>query len=369
MKKRFFILCLFLIFTYTNTYVYADGIDDAFDAERKNQINESFENAEIDLNPIEIIEKLNSGDFNIEYENIFQYLKIKLTETFKDDFSFLINIFLLVIISSLVESLQSAFKNDKTVNLVVTGIVVLSTINLTYSVAEFCTQMIDRLIMFINSLIPTLMSFLASSGKIGTSGILNPIMLGVSSVISLVIKSFVIPLGIIGLCLRLTGDITDKKHLNNFGNQIYKLLKIFLGLIFSIYVSIISIVGVSAPKIDEITLKTTKYAVGNFIPYVGGMLADSVDLILNCSSVVKNSVGIAGLIGIVSIVAVPCIRMTVKLILINILSFTVSPVAGKSILNSINNISSYLGILLSMMVVVSVMYILSVTVIIFIGGA
>ena len=119
----------------------------------------------------------------------------------------------------------------------------------------------------------------------------------------------------------------------------------------------------------KITLKTTKYAVGSFIPYVGGMLADSVDLILACSTVVKNSVGIAGLAGIISIVAVPCIKIVVKVIIINILSVTVSPVAGKAVVSSINNVSAYLGILLGMLVVVSIMYILSITVIIFVGGA
>ncbi len=367
MKKIFFIILVLL--SVCCVQAYADGVDSVLDSEARNSIQKIFDNAEIEFNALDVIDKLNSGDFTVEFDSIIKYFKINVTKIFKGDLVFITHIFILVMLSALIENMYTTIKSDRTVNLVVTGIVVLSLINLTYDVAEFSIQMIDRLIMFINSLIPTLMTFLATSGKIGTSGVLNPIMIGVSSVISLIIKSFVIPMSIIGLVLKLTGDVTEKKYLVNFGNQLYKLLKWTLGLVFTIYVGIISIVGVAAPKVDEITLKTTKYAVGSFIPYVGGMLADSVDLILACSTVVKNSVGIAGLAGIISIVAVPCIKIVVKVIIINILSVTVSPVAGKAVVSSINNVSAYLGILLGMLVVVSIMYILSITVIIFVGGA
>lgn len=367
MRKIILMILLFLILI--SGQVCADGVDSVLDKETRNNIKNTFENAGVEFDALDIIDKLNSGDFKVEYKSIAEYVKINVANEFKENFAFISHIFILVMLSALIDNVQLTAKNDKVLNLVVTGVVVLSLITVTYDIAEYSIHMIDRLILFINSLIPTLMTLMATSGKIGTSGMLNPVMIGVSSVISLIIKSFVVPLSIIGLMLKLTGDITNKTYLVNFGNQLYKLLKWTLGLVFTIYVGIISIVGVAAPKVDEITLKTTKYAVGSFIPYVGGMLADSVDLILACSNVVKNSVGIAGLVGILSVVAIPCIKIAVKVISVNILSVAVSPVSGKAVVSSINNVSACLSILLGMTVVVSIMYILSITVIIFIGGA
>ncbi|MEE1043403.1 MAG: stage III sporulation protein AE, partial [Clostridia bacterium] len=324
---------------------------------------------EIDIDALDLIDKLNSGDFNLDTKNIFDYLIKILSKSFKDNIGFVTGIFVLVMLSSLVDNVHTSFKNEKSAHLVITGVVVLGLIKVVTDVTTFSVEMIDRLILFINSLLPTLMTLMATSGKIGTSGILNPLMIGVSSVISLVIKSYVIPVSIIGLALKLTGLVTEKNYLENFGIQLYKLLKWILGLVFTVYVGIISIIGVAAPKIDEITLKTTKYAVGSFIPYVGGMLADSVDLILVCSEVVKNSVGIAGLLGIISIAVIPCVEIAVKVILTNLMAVMVSPVAGKNVVNSVNCVSACFSVLLGMMVAVSVMYVLSVTVIIFVGGA
>lgn len=367
MKKIIFMI-LIILNLYT-AYVSAEEINDVLDDGMRSNIDNTFEKADVGFDALEIIDKLNNGEFNMDYKSIVDYVKINMQREFRENFGFIANIFILVMLLALIENVHNSFNNDKLVRLVVSGVVVSGLVTVTYDIAKYSVEVIDRLILFINSLIPTLMTLLATSGKIGTSGVLNPLMLGVSSVISSIIKSFIVPLCLMSLVLKLTGSLTERNNLTNFGNQIQKLIKWTLGLVFTVYVGIIGVVGVAAPKVDDIALKTTKYAVGNFIPYVGGMVADSVDLILACSSVVKNSVGIAGLIGIFSIVALPCLKIAVKVIAVNILSVIVSPVSGKTVLDSINTVSSSLSILFSMSVVVSIMYILSITVIIFVGGA
>ena len=367
MKK--IILMIFTFLMILDVGVYAYGINDVMDADMKNNIQESFEHTFVDTDVLDLIERLNSGDFSVEDYNVLEKLKKVVTDNFRNNTGFVFVVFVMVMLSALIDNIHTSFKNEKAAHQVITGVVILSLITITTDVSGFAIHMIDKLILFINSLLPTLMTLVATSGKVGTAGILNPVMVGISSVISLVIKSFVVPLCIMGLAVKLTGIITEKKYLENFGDQLYKLIKWTLGLIFTIYVGIVSIVGVVSPKVDEITLKTTKYAVGSFIPYVGGMVADSVDLILACSEVVKNSVGIAGLIGILSVVVIPCIEIAVKVILINLLGVVISPVAGNPVLKSVNSVSSCFSILLGMVIVVSVMYILSVTVIIFVGGA
>ncbi len=346
---------------------YSYSISDVLDDYARANIDNAFENTGIDAN--ELIDRLSNGNFNIDYNNVWDYIKTIFSDELKNNFGFISTVFILAMLSSLIENINNSFKNDRLIKFIVVGSVVSVLVGTTYETAQYSISITDRLILFINSFVPVITTFLATSGRVGTSGLLNPAMLGISSVISLVIKKFILPLSMISLVLRLTGGMTEKNHLVNFGNQIHKLLKWTLGLMFTVYVGIIGVIGVAAPKVDEITLKTTKYAVGNFIPYVGGMVADSVELILECSEIVKNSVGIAGLIGILSIVAVPCIIITAKVVAVNILGVAVSPVSNKQVVDSINSVSSTLSILLGMNVVVAIMYILSVTVIIFIGSA
>ncbi len=367
MKKIIVVLVLFLICTGTSVFAYS--INDVLDKETRDNINNTFEISGVDYNAMEIIDKLNNGNFNYEFTDFFSYIKTLFKDFLKENLGFLSLIFILVMLASAVENLNMSFGENKTLSTVISSLVVISLIDIVKDIAQYSITFIDSLILFINSLIPTLTMLLATSGRTGTAGILNPVMLGVSSIIVYFVKNFVVPLCFISLVLNLTGCITEKNYISTYGGHIHKLIKVSLGVVFTVYVGIIGIIGVAAPKVDEVTLKTTKYAVSNFIPYVGGMVSDSVELILACSGVVKNSVGIAGLIFVLIMSLAPCLRIATKFIMINVLGVLISPVAGKRILDALNNISSTVGILFAMNIVVSIMYIISISVIIFIGGA
>lgn len=366
MKKLCF---LFIIFHFISVSVCAYSVEDVMDSDMQDNIINSFEASGVELDALEVIDRLNKGDFNVGVENIGSYIKENFMNLLKENVGFGITIFVLIMLASMIENINESFGDGKIVDLLVLAVIVLSMFGIVNKVSECSIQFMDNLMLFVNSYMPTLMMLLATSGRVGTVGVLNPIMITVSSVILLIVKNFIVPLNIISLILKLTGCITEKQHLKNFGEQIQKILKWLLGFMVTIYVGIIAIVGVAAPKVDDMTVKTAKYAISNFIPYVGGMVADSVELILTCSSIVKNSVGIAGLIGVLLIAIVPCLMVLVKLLVINVLNFFVSPVAGKNIIGCINNVSSCVGVFFAMNVVVSVMYIISVTVIIFVGGA
>ena len=370
MKKLIFFTILIYLISFV---VYAGTFDGVFTDKVKSEVRQSFEIIENDfissIDAIEMIERLNEGDYTVEFSRLPEYIKNGFLNELKGNFNFFLKITVIILLVSLVENMSENISGKSILAISCSSVVVLNLIDVFYDISGYATQTIDRLILFINSLTPTLLTTLAGSGRVVSAGMLNPIMLGVSSVITLIIKSVLIPLITVGLALKLTVSVTDKRHLLNLGNQIYSLVKWLTGFMLTLYAGIIAVVGAAAPSVDEITLKTAKYAVGSFVPYVGSMLSDSVELVLNCSSVVKNSIGIVGLIGILTVVALPCLKIVVKILLFNLLSVLVAPVSGKGVLDALNNISSCLNILLGFVFVVSVMYILSITVIIYVGGA
>lgn len=366
---RKIIICCLMFALLACTNAFAQSPIKELDENTKEKISQAFELTELDIDVIDFIDKVSSGDF--EFGDIFDVGKIAdlITLEFKKVFSFIIPVIIIVILAALINNIDISFGGKNISKTVVNGVVVLSMINITYDVIEFTVSTTDSLIIFINSLIPILSTMLFSAGKMGTSAVLNPLIIYVSAIISLLVKKIIIPLVLMGLAINLSGEILSKNHLLNFGMQITKMLKWILGIILTVYIGVVGIIGVVAPKIDNITLKTTKYAVSNFIPYVGGMVAESVELILECSDILKSAVGIAGLIGVISIVAIPCINIAVRYIIINLFSFVISPISEKSVVNSVNHISSCYGVVLGMNVIVAVVYIIFITVIIFIGGA
>ena len=135
MKKTFYLIILFLFFF--SGLVYADSVDDVLDYNMKKNISSAFDIADTEFDALEVIDKLNHGEFDISKKNIFENLKKAITSGFKENFGFILRFFVLILLSALIENIQVYSKTDKTVNMVAVSFVILGLISVTYEIAEY----------------------------------------------------------------------------------------------------------------------------------------------------------------------------------------------------------------------------------------
>ena len=69
----------------------------------------------------------------------------------------------------------------------------------------------------------------------------------------------------------------------------------------------------------------TKYVTGNFVPVVGKMFADATDTVISASLLVKNSIGLAGVIIILFLCAFPAIKILTLALIYNIAAAVMRP--------------------------------------------
>lgn len=67
-----------------------------------------------------------------------------------------------------------------------------------------------------------------------------------------------------------------------------------------------SLQGVNAAVTDGVAIRAAKYVTSNFIPVIGRMFTDATDTVLSASILLKNSIGIAGVIIILLITFISC---------------------------------------------------------------
>ncbi len=91
-----------------------------------------------------------------------------------------------------------------------------------------------------------------------------------------------------------------------------------------------SLEGTLTSNIDGIAAKSIKSA-SNLVPVVGKALGDSVDMVLGATSILKNSIGIIGMIIIIGICALPIIKLTILTITYYFTCAICEPVADKKI--------------------------------------
>lgn len=127
--------------------------------------------------------------------------------------------------------------------------------------------------------------------------------------------------------------------------------------------------GTLTSNIDGITMKGIKTATSTFVPVVGKALGDSVDTVLGATSLIKNAVGIVGVIIIIGICATPIIKLTTLSILYSLTAAISEPLADKNIVKLMSNIGGTFKILLGIMFFLSALLIIGVAIILKISNA
>ena len=100
----------------------------------------------------------------------------------------------------------------------------------------------------------------------------------------------------LAFAILVINNITNNIKLNRLASFIKQINVVSLGAVFTLYLGLVSIQGLYVTSFDKFTVKTAKFAVGNFIPVVGGFVSDSLDILLSSSQLIKNVFGGIGLV-------------------------------------------------------------------------
>ena len=109
---------------------------------------------------------------------------------------------------------------------------------------------------------------------------------------------------------------------------------------------------------DGITAKTAKTVVSSAIPVVGKILGDAVDTVLGCGIVLKNAVGIVGVIIVIGICIMPIIKLSILFLSYKLLAIVSEPIADKNIVGLLEQIGDVFKIFLGVIGALSFMLII-----------
>ena len=227
---------------------------------------------------------------------------------------------------------------------------------------------INNLVCFINMLIPILITLLITTGKITTAGVIQPLIIFITTLIGNLIVDVLIPVILVSTALAIISQISDKIQLDKLSKFLKSGTVWILGVILTIFVGVSSLESSLTSQVDGVSAKTTKAAVSNFIPVVGKILGDAVETVMGCSIVLKNAIGIVGIIIIISICITPIIKLSILMAMYYLCSALCQPIADSKIIKLLSHIGDTYKLLLAVLCSVSVMLIIGVTVIIKISG-
>jgi stage III sporulation protein AE len=161
--------------------------------------------------------------------------------------------------------------------------------------------------------------------------------------------------------LEIVNFITAKEPLSKFAELIRAIAKWSINAIAVIFLAVLSLQKLSAPILNNIALKTAK-AAANAIPVVGGMINGAFDAVLYWGVAAKSGMLVALVVAMTLAVALPVIKILAMLLIYRITSAVVQPISDERVVDCLESIGKSCALILQAGVTVSVMFIVSVVI-------
>ena len=341
------------------------GISSFID-ETKKYTNDFFE----DMNISDVINSAITGkiDNNKILKKLLKIFGKEIVSSLKTIIAVLVIVLIHSIIKAVADNLETS-NISKTIYYVQYILIVTIVMSNFSDLILSITSTIQNLVGFMNSLVPLLITLMIYTGNIATSSLLEPIILIIIEFISNIILTLILPGVSIITALMVVSKLSDKVQIGKLTKFLKSSIVWFLGIILTVFVGVVSLEGTLASSVDGITAKTAKAAVSSMIPVVGKILGDSVDSVLGCGLVLKNALGVVGVIIIIGICATPIIKLSVLTIMYSLSSAIIEPLADEKIVKLLEDFSGIFKLLLGILCAVAVLLIIGTTLVIKISNS
>lgn len=281
------------------------------------------------------------------------------------------SLIMLTVFSMFLQSLQNAFEKgtvSKVAYAIVFMVLMIIALNSFHIAMNYTNQAIGSMVDFILALIPLLLALIASSGGVISAAFFHPVILFLMNISGVFIQNVILPMLFLATLLSIVSILTEHYKVTQLAALLRNWSIGLLGLFLTIFLGVISVQGASTAVTDGVALKTAKFITGNFIPVIGRMFSDATDTVISASVVLKNTVGIAGVGILLLIVAFPALKILIIAFIYKFAAAILQPLGGGPIISCLDIISKSVIYVFAALAIVSLMFFLSITVIIAAGN-
>lgn len=267
-----------------------------------------------------------------------------------------------IFIISFIGSLKSSFNESKISDIAYfCGYIIMAV--MLYDVIQmglFMTrQVVENSFSLVYSSFPLLIMFMASSGNIASAGVIKPFFIFSFTLLFTLLKDFLLPLVFFQVGIAFVSNFTNKINLSQMGSFIKQITLWSMGIFLTLFSGILSLQGSLGYSVDGMTARTAKLAIVSGIPFAGRYMADASETIVGYSLMLKNSAGFMIMIALLSICAIPVIKMIVWCLFFKVLAVVGSIMPDTRFSSLLNDVAGIfflmVAIIASILIMVYVM--------------
>lgn len=365
----FLLIILFLLFTkekvYANSDVAGEDIDSDFDYNEIQSVIDDVLASDDNINFEQYVSDLVSGEKKFSLKQIGNDIKDAITKEIRNNVGTLTSLISIAVIAAVFTNFSYAFQNTQVAEtgFYVAYLLLFSVLTVSFiSAATLAANTITAVLNFMKALVPAYFLSVAFVSSAGTSMVYYQVTLFLITFVDVLLIKLVIPMINIYLIVSMANNLSKEDLLSKLADLLSVVIKWLLKTLLGFVVGFNAIQGLILPVADSVK-KSALLKLAGAIPGVGDVLGSVTESVFGAGILLKNAIGVAGVIVIITICALPIIKLAITTLIYRVSSAAVQPISDKRMLNCITASADAAALLLQTVLVGAVLFLLTITII------
>lgn len=314
-----------------------------------------------------LIEFLVNGDLGVNYSDYLQKLFLSLFKGIGDLFPGFLQIIAVTILCAITTDAEGGIISKSTatvIRLACTSIILLIITSMLVGIISSSVGCVNAISRQIDIITPILITLTVLTGGSGSGAIYTPCATFLGQGAIYLVSGVIIPLTFAVIILNFMSKINPEISFTGITSLLKSVMKWIMGITVAVFGLFITVQSTSTSLFNGIFFKVTKYLVGNSVPIVGNLISSGVDMIVLSGSLVKSSVGLTGIVLLISSVIEPIISLIAFSLLLKISGAIAQSIGEKTNYSLFSDLSKDVEFMIAGVLIVAFMYFLTIMLII-----
>ena len=209
-------------------------------------------------------------------------------------------------------------------------------------------EALDHMELFSKALLPTITAAAAASGSPGGAVARQVATMLFSDVLMTLITRLLMPLVYAYIAASVAYAAVGNEGLKRIAGALKWVVTSILTAVLLVFTGYLTVSGVIAGSADAVTVKAAKFAMSGLVPVVGGILSDAAETVLAGAGILKNAVGVFGMLVVLCMCIAPFLQLGIHYLAYKLTSALSATVSGGRVAGLIDSIGGAFGLVLGM---------------------
>lgn len=375
MFRRGFLLSLCIVWMAAGWKVRAEDQEEDQSQPAEEMVMEQLDIQEIDevlreLFPTErirfreVLDPLVKGEMKEAGKVMVDYTKEMWTGQLGTAKRVLSSLLAISIASALFRHLADAFQSKQAAKM---GFYVMYLLLMTISLRHFRLSAdeigatMDQLLVFMKVLFPVYFVCMAISTGSVTAVAFYQIVFLLIYMVERLILHIVMPVIDLYLVMKVLNELSEEPYLTKASEFMETIVNWTLKAMLACVTGVSIVQGLLNPAVDAVRRNTVTRGI-EMIPGIGNVAGGTVEIVLAASVLIKNGIGIAGVLFCLMICLVPFFNVAVPALMYQGLAAVIEPIAGKEVTEALGGVANAYKMLMKVVGETAVLFFLTIAV-------